>query len=314
MTVQANVVAVRAQPRESRFTRLFSRTPGGTDDLVRDPLRLRWGLFALPGVLILSAVFAIPVVALVGKSFFRDAGRTRLEPGFTLDNYIRFFSDGFYWRVLFDTFLLGGVVVTACVLLAYPVAYFLARTQNRHRGLLIFLVVAPLLISVVIRNLGWIPILSSNGLVNWILLVLGIVDEPVKLLNNFTGVVIGLTHSLLPYMVLMLITVIQSIDRSVEEAALNLGATPWQTFLRVILPLSRPGLIGGYLLVLTTAVSAFTTPAVMGGRRVLVLPIYIEQQIRYALQYAFGATAATILLLTTVLLTLMSLNQSREGR
>ena len=93
-----------------------------------------------------------------------------------------------------------------------------------------------------------------------------------------------------------------------------MGATPWQTFVRVVLPLSRPGLIGGYLLVLTTSVSAFTTPAVLGGRRVLVLPIYIEQQIRYALQYAFGATAATILLATTVLLTVMSLERSDEGR
>ena len=313
MTVQSIAVGMRDRLRMGLLTRVFSRRPSASDDLVRDPLQLRWGLLSLPGVLILCAVFAIPVAALIGKTFFRDAGRARLEPGFTLDNYFRFFSDSFYWRVLFDTFLLGGVVVTACLLLAYPVAYFLARTQNRHRGLLIVLVIAPLLISVVIRNLGWIPILSSNGFVNWTLLALGIVNEPVRLLNNFTAVVIGLTHSLLPYMVLTLIAVIQRIDRSVEEAALNMGATPWQTFVRVVLPLSRPGMIGGYLLVLTTTVSAFTTPAVLGGRRVLVLSIYIEQQIRYALQYAFGATAATILLATTVLLTIMSIKQSKDG-
>jgi putative spermidine/putrescine transport system permease protein len=141
---------------------------------------------------------------------------------------------------------------------------------------------------------------------------IGLIDEPLVLLNNFTGVVIGLTHSLLPFMVLTLMAVIQRIDRSLEEASMNLGASPMRTFLQVVLPLSRPGLVGGYLLVLTMTISAFTTPAVLGGRRVLVMPVYIEQQIRHALQYGFGATLSTVLLVTALLLTVASLYGSER--
>ena len=293
---------------------LVWKRPAAAEPPARDPLGLNWNLLSLPGVVFLVGAFLIPLFFLVSKSFQLDAGRARLEPGFTLANYTRFFGDEFYLGILGRTLLLGLVVVSSCVVLAYPTAYFLARNRSRHRGILIFLIVAPLLISVVIRNLGWIPLLSPNGVLNWILLSLGLISSPLRLLNNFAGVAIGLTHSLLPFMILTLIAVIQRIDRSLEEAAMNLGASPWQTFMYVVLPLSRLGLINGYLIVLTTAISAFTTPALLGGRRVLVLPIYIEQQIRYALQYAFGATAATVLLVAAVLLTIASLNRAEERR
>jgi putative spermidine/putrescine transport system permease protein len=276
-----------------------------------DVLGLPWTLFGLPAAFVIAVIFAAPVGWLVLKSFARDAGRARLESGFTIDNYIRFFSDWFYLSVLVDTLVLGSVVVATCIVLGYPVAYFLVRTRTRFRGLLIFLVIAPLLISVVIRNLGWVPLLSANGPINWGLLSLGLVSQPVKLINNFAGVAIGLVHSLLPYMILTLMAVIHRIDRYVEEAALNLGATPWQVFRTVILPLSRPGLVGGYLLVLTATTSAFTTPAVLGGRRVLVMPIFIEQQMRSALLYGFGATAATVLMVTAILLTVGASYSSR---
>jgi len=280
----------------------------------RDPLGGPWGLLAFPGVLALAAVFAVPVFILVFKSLYLDAGMARLQPGITLENYIRFFGDPFYLGILWETLKLGFVVVTACIILGYPVAYFLARTEYRHRGLLIFLIVAPLFISVVVRNLGWVPLLSDSGFVNWVLIKLGVVSTPLKLINNFTGVVIGLTHSSLPFMILTLIPVIQRIDPSIEEASQNLGASPWQTFLKVVLPLSKPGLLGGYLLILTTTIAAFTTPAVLGGRRVLVMPVYIEQQFRSALQYGLGATIATVLLITGAILTLVSMrDQSKES-
>lgn len=275
-----------------------------------DPLDARWLGWATPGIVMLVVFFALPLLMIVLMSFYRDAGLGRLHPEFTFHNYIRFFGDSFYLGILWETVKLGLVVVTLCVLLAYPVAYFLARTQSRFRGYLVFVVVAPLFISVVIRNLGWVPMLSSGGVVNWTLLQLGIISSPLILINNFTGVVIGLTHTMLPFMILMLIPVIQRIDPSVEEASLNLGATPWQTFIRVVLPLSRPGLIGGYLLVLTTSIAAFTTPAVLGGRRVLVMPVYIEQLFRSSLQYGFGATVTTILLVTSIIFTLVSLRRS----
>ena len=273
---------------------------------MRDPLRGRWGWYSLPGTIVLGLVFGFPIAYLCVNSFFRHAGLGQVEPDFTLANYSKFLTDWFYLSILADTFLLGAIVVSACVVLAYPVAYFLARTRSRWRGVLIFLVVAPLLISVVIRNLGWLPLLGSNGLVNWFLLTFGIVEEPLKLIHNFTGVAIGLTHSVLPFMILTLTTVIQRIDPTIEEAALNLGASPWQTFWRVVFPLSRPGLLGGYLLVFTLTISAFTTPALMGGKRVMVMATYIEQQVRFVLNYAFGATTAVILMIAAIALTIIA--------
>jgi putative spermidine/putrescine transport system permease protein len=267
-------------------------------DTTRDPIQLPWRLISAPAMLVLCGLFAAPIVALIYKSLFKDLSYGRLGQNLTIENYTRFFSDPFYLAILGQTLLIGFITVTVCVLLGYPVAYFLARTHSRYRGILIFLVVAPMLISVVIRNLGWVPVLSSNGLVNWLLIHAGLIEQPLVLLHNTTGVIIGLTQSLIPYMILTLLAVIQRIDHSVEEASMSLGAPPWQTFRRVVLPMSRPGLLGGYLLVLTTSIAAFTTPAVLGGGRVLIMPIYIEQQMRAALRYGFGGALATALILT----------------
>jgi putative spermidine/putrescine transport system permease protein len=199
-------------------------------------------------------------------------------------------------------------------LAGFPVAYFLARTRSRWRGVLIFVVVSPLLISVVIRNLGWLPVLGSSGVVNWVLLNLHIVSEPVRMISNYTGVVIGLVHALSPFMILSLMTVIQRIEPEIEEASINLGASPFETFWRIVVPLSRPGVLAGYLLVFTVVLSAFTTPGMMGGNRVLVMSTYIGQQIRTVLNYPFAAMAAVILMLVTTITTLIALRLSGEKK
>lgn len=265
-----------------------------------------WSLAVLPATITLLLVFGLPLFYLGLFSLHRTTGLAQVGTEFTLDNYHKFISDPFYLGVLFDTFWLGFLVVSICVVLSYPVAYFIARTSGRWRGLLIFLVIAPLLVSVVIRNLGLLPVLGESGLVNWALRALALIDEPLRLSNNFTGVVIGLVHALLPFMIVMLTTVIQRIGVEMEEAAVNLGANPWQVFRYVIWPLSRPGLTAGYLIVFTLAISAYTTPAMLGGKRVLVMATFIEQQIRSLLDYAFGATAAVILLASTCVLTVLS--------
>jgi putative spermidine/putrescine transport system permease protein len=192
------------------------------------------------------------------------------------------------------------------VLLGYPVAYFLARTTSRWRGVLILLVLGPLLISSVIRNLGWIPVLGANGLINWILLSLGIINQPLLLMNNFTGVVIGTTHALLPFMILMLMAVIQRIHPSLEEAAMSLGANSWSTFWRVIFPMSLPGLIAGYLIVFSLAISYYTTPAMLGGNRVMVMSTYIAQEVRFVLNYPFGAASAVVLSILAASMTVLA--------
>ena len=272
-----------------------------------------WLLLLLPALLTLVLVFVLPIAHLAAKSLHPSAGLGQVGPEFTLENYAKFFADPFYLYILLDTFELGFIVVTVCLLLAYPVAYFLARTRSRWRGIFMFMVIAPLLISVVIRNLGWLPVLGDSGLVNWALTGIGLVREPLRLVNNFTGVVIGLVHTLLPFMILTLTTVIQRIEPDIEEAAINLGASPMQTFWRVVLPLSRPGLLGGYLLVFTMAISAYTTPSLLGGKRVLVMATYIDQQVRTVLDYALGATVAVILMAVAGAVTVIALRQDAKG-
>jgi putative spermidine/putrescine transport system permease protein len=273
---------------------------------------IRWGTLSLPAVLLLLIGFGVPIAYMIANSFLRHAGHGRVRPPATLGNYLAFLGDPFFMGILLDTFLLGLIVVGICGALGYPVAYFLARTTTRWRGILVFLVVAPLLVSAVIRNLGWVPILGSNGVINWILLSLGLVSRPLPLSNNFIGVVIGTTHALLPFMILMLMTVIQRIDLEVEEAAVNLGASPWQKFRYVIFPLSMPGLLGGYLIVFTITISSYTTPAMLGGNRVIVMSTFIAQQVRFVHNYAFGATCAVILMAVAVVLTVVSLRQSER--
>ncbi len=275
----------------------------------------RWALLLLPGLLFLVLVFLLPMAILASNSLHLSAGLGQIKEGLTLENYVAFLTDFFYLEVLLDTFYLGFIVVTMCAIIGYPVAYFLARTTTGWRSTLIFLVVAPLLITNVIRNLGWLPILSDSGLINTVLLGIGVVGEPLKLVGNFTGVVIGLVHALLPFMIISLMAVIQRIEPELEEASINLGAGPLVTFWRILLPLSRPGLLAGYLFVFTIAISAFVTPGMLGGKRVLVMATYIEQQFRAVLNYAFGATAAVILLVLSAALTLLALRLSsrQEG-
>jgi len=267
----------------------------------------KWALLSVPMVLTLAAVFAVPIGCLIFLSFFGMTGPAQVGDEFSLENYSNFITDPFYYRIILNTFWLGGVVVLCCLIVGYPVSYFLARTKSRWRGLLLFLVVAPLLVSAVVRNIGWFPILSNTGLVNGLLLKSGLVNEPVPLISNLTGVIIGLVHALLPFMILTLTTVIQRIEPELEEAAANLGAGPLRTFAHVMLPLSLPGMIGGSLLVFTMAIAAYTTPVIMGGNRFLVMSTFIGQQFRTVLDYPLGATSAAVLMVLAGLLSVLAL-------
>lgn len=264
-----------------------------------------WAL--LPTLAVFGVIFAAPLVDLILLSFHEMSGPAQVTAGYTLANYRAFITDSFYLEMLLRTCGLGLAVTLGCLVVGYPVAYYLARTPSRWRGFALFLVIAPLLVSAIVRNIGWFPLLSQSGAVNWLLLKLGLIATPLSLINNFTGVVIGLVHALLPFMILTLTTVIQRIEGDLEEAAANLGAGPLQTFWRVLLPLSLPGVVSGSLLVFAMAISAYTTPAILGGNRVLVMATYIAQQFRTVLNYPAGGTAAALLLLFAAVLTVLAL-------
>jgi putative spermidine/putrescine transport system permease protein len=267
----------------------------------------KWMLLSTPMLLTLALVFAAPIGSLIATSFFSMTGPAQVGNEFSLENYGNFITDRFYYRIILNTFWLGAVVVLCCLIVGYPVSYFLARTKSRWRGLLLFLVVAPLLVSAVVRNIGWFPILSNSGLINGLLLRSGVITQPLPLISNLTGVIIGLVHALLPFMILTLTTTIQRIEPELEEAAASLGAGPVRTFTKVMLPLSLPGVIGGSLLVFTMAIAAYTTPVIMGGNKVLLMSTFIGQQFRTVLDYPLGATSAAVLMLLAGLLSILAL-------
>jgi putative spermidine/putrescine transport system permease protein len=266
-----------------------------------------WLWILLPTLAVFGLIFAAPLADLILLSFHQMAGPAQVGAAFTLANYRAFVTDPFYLEMLLRTCGLGFLVTLGCLATGYPVAYYLARTPSRWRGFALFLVISPLLVSAIVRNIGWFPLLSQSGAVNWVLLKFGLIASPLSLINNFTGVVIGLVHALLPFMILTLTTVIQRIEGDLEEAAANLGAGPLQTFWRVLLPLSLPGVVSGSLLVFAMAISAYTTPAILGGNRVLVMATYIAQQFRTVLNYPAGGTAAALLLVFAAVLTVLAL-------
>jgi putative spermidine/putrescine transport system permease protein len=254
-------------------------------------------LLMSPALLLLVAAFLVPMAILLVYSFYESRPGGVMIPAFSLHQYIRFLSDPFYLTILWRTLLLGLWVTVWCILLGYPLAYVLARTRSpRVRGFLVTLILVPLMTSVVIRSYGWMILLANNGLVNQTLRALGVVQTSVQLLFNTTGVVIALVAILLPYMVLTVMPVIQNIDPSLEQAAQSLGANPWRMVRDVLIPLSLPGVWAGSILVFVLAIAAYATPRLVGGSRLLVMPIFVYDQTMSLLNWPFASAVSFIIL------------------
>jgi putative spermidine/putrescine transport system permease protein len=258
----------------------------------------RWLLVQLlaPTTLALIVFFVLPLLWLFRSSFDRGLDSGVIEPAFTLENYQEFLTDRFYLQELLRTLRLGVVITALTLISTYPIALFLARTQSRWRGLLVALAIAPLLTSTIVRTYGWLVILGNDGLVNGALLTLGMVDAPLRLINNETGVVIGLVEILMPYMALGLLSGFGRINPDLEEAAMSLGANRLRTFWRVTLPLSLPGIATGVLLVFVLTISSFVTPQLLGGGRVFLMATEIYDQATYTLDWPFAAAVSFLLL------------------
>ena len=264
----------------------------------------------LPLALYLVVFLVIPFANIVVLSFYTHSPTHIFTPEPTLANYLELL-DAWFLTVLLRTLRLGLLCTLICVLFGYPLAYFLARAERRIALIGLFFLVMPLMVSAVIRSFGWLVILGRNGLVNAALGAFAI--PPLPLLYNETAVVIGLANVFVPFMVLPLMASIERISPTLEEAARNLGASWPQTFLRVILPLSRPGLISGCLLVYSAAISAFVVPTLMGGARVRVIGRQIYDQLLISYQWPNASAIAALLVIATTCLAFAVLALMRRG-
>ncbi|MCM8746763.1 ABC transporter permease [Thermomicrobium sp. CFH 73360] len=257
--------------------------------------QLGYFLLLLPTLLLLLVLFVYPIVRLIVTSVY-DGNH------FTLVHYRRIVEVDLYLRVLQTTFTIALQVTLLCLILGYPLAYFLATLRARTARLLMILVLIPFWTSILVRTYAWMVLLQRQGVFNRWLLELGLIDEPLRMMYNRIGVLVGMTHVLLPFMVLPAYAVMRGIDRNLLRAAYNLGASPFQAFLRVFLPLSLPGVAAGSLLVFILALGFFITPALMGGRTDMMIAQLIETQIRTQLNFPFAAALAAVLLVITLVI------------
>jgi len=259
-----------------------------------EPSRRAWWLLA-PAGLIYSAAFLMPLALVVIYSFARFKGGVT-EFGFFLDNYRSAISDGFVLPVLWQTMRLALFVTLACLVLGIPIAVQLRRCRPRARLLLMFLIVSPILTSVIVRNVSFLLILGKFGLINQALQWLGIVSAPVQLLYNRFAVIVGVVHVYLPFMALPAYASMSAIDPRMEESAANLGASRLRVFLSVTLPLSLPGIIAGATIVFILAMGIYVTPVIMGGGFVVTTPMIISDLVRNQYNWAQGAAISVLLL------------------
>lgn len=257
-------------------------------------------------LLVSLLLFAIPQYFFISSSFHENLGYGKFDEAFTLYNYRRIVTDPLYLEALGKTLLLSAATAAVCLVLGFPVSYVLARAQSKWVSLLLGLLVAATFITPVVKDLGLIILLSQSGLINSMLGTIGLISAPVRWLGTDLGVVIGLAHYTLPLMILMLHTVIQTVPRSLEDAAHVHGASRLRVFYGVIVPIVRPGMIAAALMVFNLAAGAFTSPAILGGGRVLTASILIQRSVVLDVDYPFAAALSTILLVFVFTLNLVS--------
>lgn len=256
-----------------------------------------------PAVGYLVVFLAIPLLLLFAFGLV-DIRGGRVVPGsWTLDHYARVLGDPFYYRIFLRTFWMGLAATGLCLIFGYPVAYLFSRVGPTAKQILLVLILAPLLTNAVVRTFGWMIILGGQkGLINALLLRLGLIQEPVRILYTMNGVLIGLTQIQLPFMILPIIAALESQDRSLRDAAAGLGATWAQTFFHVIVPLSLPGVLSGSALVFVISYTNFAVPALLGGGSFTVIPMFIFEQISALLQWSGGAVLSSLLLVTAMVM------------
>ncbi|MGR5118251.1 spermidine/putrescine ABC transporter permease PotB [Vibrio astriarenae] len=244
----------------------------------------------------LSLFVLVPNVMIIGTSFLTRHESDLIEFTFTVDNYIRL-ADPLYAKVLLHSFYMAIVATVICLFVGYPFAYIVATMPERWRPIMLFLVIVPFWTNSLIRTYGLKIVLGTQGILNKSLLYLDIIDKPMRIMYTETAVMIGLVYILLPFMILPLYSSIEKLDNTYLEAAKDLGANKFQTFIKVILPLTMPGIIGGCLLVLLPALGMFYISDLLGGAKNLLIGNVIKSQVLNARDWPFGAATSIALTL-----------------
>jgi len=258
----------------------------------RGPTLDRWAVLVIPVVVFLVVFFLAPLVTMSLRSVTDppDAG---------LSNYVKFFDQAANLRVLANTFWIALLSTVTCLVIGYPFAYLMTIVPGRVAGLLLIAVLLPFWSSLLVRTFAWQVILRDTGIINGFLLGIGVVEEPVTLIRTTLGVIIGMSHILLPFMVLPIYAVMRRIDPEFGRAAANLGASPWRAFVRVFVPLTLPGVLAGALLVFVLALGFYITPALLGGLRDQMISQLIVQQVQQALDWGSASAMAVLLMAIT---------------
>lgn len=250
--------------------------------------RRKW--LTLPGVAVLLVFAVAPLFIMLGYSFINESGQL------TLENYAHFFSRSFYLKLTWQTIVLSLIVTVISLIIAYPLAYIMARKLRGTKNMVLMLLMIPFFTNQLVRVYSWLVFLQDDGIFAKLLQSLHLIDGPLGILYTQTAVVIGLVHAFFPYMVITLYMSMEKIDPSLLEAGRSLGASPVRNFFRVTLPLSRPGMISGIMLVFVPCLGSFVEPRILGGTNGTVIGTVIEDQFFEIYGWNFGASVAFILL------------------
>lgn len=278
---------------------------------------LDWGKLLLLPAIISFVLLVLPQAGFIWMSFHEDLGYGLVSDTTTFHNYITIFTDSFYLRTIWLTLYLSAAATITALVLAFPTAYALARIGGWTARIVLTLILTTSLITIVIKLLGLNILLGTSGLVNQLLLGLAIISEPLALTNNEFGVYIGLIQYTLPILILLLFSVVQTIPASIEEAAEIHGASRFYSWTRILLPLAKPGILAGGLIAFNMSMGAFTSAVLLGGGRVITMPVLIQQKMIQSTEYGMAAALSTVLLLfvfiLNVLLARLALTKNGDG-
>lgn len=270
--------------------------------------------FSLSVIWVWLFLFAmLPFCLIVTASFLHHSPAHLAELPFTLDNY-RQLNHTIYFKIFQKSFLVAGMATFLCLLFGYPFAYIIARMQSRWKNLLLLLVIIPFWTSTLIRTYALIAMIKAKGVLNAILLGIGLIHEPLPILFTNAAVMIGLVYNLLPFMILPIMTNVERLDQRLVDAARDLGANWFTTFSKVVIPLTMPGIIAGSILVFLPAMTIFYIPDILGGAKSVLLGNLIQNQFLVARNWTLGAASSTILTVMLALLILVYLWVNRGNK